>query len=226
MNPSFANVMSAMKTIVAWLLLVFACFLPASALTQTAPENCAWEIFSIGYDAPPAEATDIGNRAETSTSNYDSAPILRAAVEKIPTDANRALFGPNAEFKAAEGTADLSQTYNLGLQSSRSSILQANRGLYDQFTASGGTLVRQRDVLNLNADGRQVFGTYNSVSNTITLYKGSNLSTVSEELIHFGQIQKAGLTGSKFPASWGGADGPLETNAAITLKQWGYVPKP
>lgn len=79
----------AIKTLILWLTLTFAGFLPASALIIIVPENCIWEIFSIGYDAPTAEATDHENRTETSTSNYDSAPISRAVTEKIPTEANR-----------------------------------------------------------------------------------------------------------------------------------------
>jgi hypothetical protein len=96
--------MNALKRVFLWLMLALASFLPASALTLTAPENRVWEIFSVGYDAPTTEATDLRNRTETSTSDYDTAPIYRATTEKIPTEANRALFGQNAEFKAAEGT--------------------------------------------------------------------------------------------------------------------------
>jgi hypothetical protein len=83
-------------------MLAITCFLPASALTPSAPENPIWEIFSIGYDAPTTEVTDIVSRAETSTSNYDTAPIHSATAEAKPTQANRALFGQIAEFKAAE----------------------------------------------------------------------------------------------------------------------------
>jgi hypothetical protein len=61
--------MTAMfRTILLWLTFVFACFLPASALTPTASENCIWGIFSIGYDATTIELTDLGNRTGTSTS--------------------------------------------------------------------------------------------------------------------------------------------------------------
>ena len=95
--------MNITKCILLWLALSFACFLPSSALTLTTPENRIWEIFSIGYDAPTAEATDLGSRTETSTSNYDTAPIHRAITEEIPTEANRSLFGQITEFKAAEG---------------------------------------------------------------------------------------------------------------------------
>ncbi|HUB68499.1 MAG TPA: hypothetical protein VL981_13525 [Candidatus Methylacidiphilales bacterium] len=90
--------------LIAWLTFLAVCFLPASALTITAPENRVWEILSVGCDAPTTEATDLENRTETSTSDYDSAPIHRAAIETKPTEAERTLFGPNAEFKAADVT--------------------------------------------------------------------------------------------------------------------------
>ncbi len=102
--------MYPLKTIILWLALAFACFLPAFALTPSAPENHVWEIFTIGYDAPVTEATDLGNHTVTSTSDYDSAPIHGAIAEEIPTEANRALFGQNAEFKAAEGGGDAMTT--------------------------------------------------------------------------------------------------------------------
>jgi hypothetical protein len=53
------------------------------------------------------------------------------------------------------------------------------------------------------------------------LYNGSNLSTLSEELIHWSQIQRAGLIGQQIPASM--VPG-LESEAATVLQQWGYVP--
>jgi hypothetical protein len=91
------------KRIILWLILVFAFFLPASALTPTAPENCVWEISSIEYDSPITEATDLGNRTETSTSNYDTASIHRTDGEHRSALGTCSLFGQNAEFKAAEG---------------------------------------------------------------------------------------------------------------------------
>jgi hypothetical protein len=97
--------MAIAKSTILWLMLALACFLPASALTPSAPENCVSEIFSIGYDAPTAEATDLGSSTETSTSDYDTAPIRGAITEDRPTEASRALFGQNAEFKAADTAA-------------------------------------------------------------------------------------------------------------------------
>jgi RHS repeat-associated protein len=136
----------------------------------------------------------------------------------LPTD------GASVEGEALlEGTTQetVNQTYQLGLQSSRTSILQANRNLYDSFVANGGQLISQRSVINYTVNYNRVLGAYNSVNNTITLYNGSNLSTLSEELIHWSQIQRAGLIGQQIPASM--VPG-LESEAATVLQQWGYVP--
>ena len=57
--------MNAVARAILWLALAFTCFIPASALTLTAPENRIWEIFSIGYDAASTEATDRESRTET-----------------------------------------------------------------------------------------------------------------------------------------------------------------
>jgi hypothetical protein len=87
--------------------------------------------------------------------------------------------------------------------------------------ANGGQLISQRSVINYTVNYNRVLGAYNSVNNTITLYNGSNLSTLSEELIHWSQIQRAGLIGQQIPASM--VPG-LESEAATVLQQWGYVP--
>jgi len=98
--------MNSAKLIILWLTLAFTCFLPALALTPSAPENRVWEISSTGYDAPTTEVTDLGSRTETSTSNYDTAPNHGTVTEDNQTEANRGSFGQIAEFKATEGTTD------------------------------------------------------------------------------------------------------------------------
>jgi hypothetical protein len=123
---------------------------------------------------------------------------------------------------AADTAGALNQTYELGLQSSRSSVLDANRAIYDDFVANGGQLIQQRSVLNINSAGEQIFGSYSTVNNSITLYQGSNLGTLSEELIHFSQIKNAGYLYQPIPAA---SVDMFEQNAAVTLQQWGYVPK-
>ena len=138
-----------------------------------------------------------------------------------------ASFGVRAELAAGQGlvraAADtgLSQTYRLGLQSSRSSVLAANRSLYDEFVASGGHIIRDRSNLGFR-DGMQSFGRYDPEGNTITLFRGSNLGTLSEELVHFGQIRNRGLLYR--PIYDPGFAASLEMNAAVTLRQWGFVP--
>lgn len=141
--------MSATKQILLWLALAFACFVPASALTPTAPENSIWEIFNIGYDAPTVEATDLANRTETPISNYDTAPIHRAITEAIPTAANRSLFGPNAEFKAAEEGGGTLVNLNKQLASeAQSAELNAGKG---EAMAGAGTSTPIRDVQRLQS---------------------------------------------------------------------------
>jgi hypothetical protein len=96
--------------------------------------------------------------------------------------------------------------------------------LYDQFIKSGGTFNRMRDVPRINLDtGHPIWGTYNSVENSINLYQGSDLGTISEELIHWSQIQRAGLVGQPIPAAMAPV---FEQNAATTLSQWGYRQTP
>jgi hypothetical protein len=101
-------------TLILWLAFFAACFLPASALTLTAPENRVWEIFSTGYDTAIAEVTDLGSRTETSTSDYDTAPIHHVIIEELSTGANRSLIGQNAEFEAAEGGGSALDAYLSG----------------------------------------------------------------------------------------------------------------
>lgn len=105
------------------------------------------------------------------------------------------------ELSTETAAATLNQTYELGLQSSQSTVLAANRAIYDDFVANGGQLIQQRSVLQFDAaTGEQVFGSYSTVNNTITLYQGSNLGTLSEELIHFSQVKNAGYLYQAIPA--------------------------
>jgi hypothetical protein len=94
--------MEKVKRMLLWLVAAIACFLPASALTPSAPENRIWEIFSTGYDAATTETTDTCNRTETPTSDYDTASIHSRATEGKPSEANNAFFGQSAEFKALD----------------------------------------------------------------------------------------------------------------------------
>lgn len=190
----------------------------ASATLLHASENRVWEISNIGYDAPSCAEAAYDDFSKSS-STYDVAPShVRIDSEERSVE-QRASLAPVGRLLAAKG---LDQTYALGLQSSRSTVLQANRAIYDEFISSGGTFIRQRDVARFASDGvTPVLGQYNSVQNSITLFRGSNLSTISEELIHFKQIQGAGFLNKPFPKSL--VDG-LESDAATVLQQWGYKP--
>jgi len=159
-----------------------------------------------GWDVAIGVSQDIARAAGISTL---VAGGLQGAVEDVglPTTAT---------------DTTLAQTYNLGAGVSRSTILQLNRNLYDQFIESGGQLVLQRDLTVFNDAGNQVLGTFNTVENKITLYSGSNLGTISEELVHWSQIQRADLIGQPIPRTMVPT---LEQNAAAVLQQWGYVPR-
>lgn len=144
-----------LKSIILWLAFIIAGLLPASALTSFAPENCVWEIFSIGYDAAITEATNLGNRTQTPTSDYDTAPIHRAPTETIPTAVERPLFGPNAEFKAAEGITPTSE--GLINISQHLSTVDARNALKVQYRAlSPPDAVLQFEQRNIELYGNPV----------------------------------------------------------------------
>jgi hypothetical protein len=116
----------------------------------------------------------------------------------------------------------LNQSYSLRLKSSRASVLSANRKIYNDFLENGGKLIVKRDLIKFGDDGAQILGEFNSVNKTITLFRGSNLSTIAEELIHFKQIQRLGLLGKRIPKS---LINGLENAAETVLKQWGFFPR-
>jgi hypothetical protein len=116
----------------------------------------------------------------------------------------------------------LNQSYSLRLKSSRASVLSANRKVYNDFLENGGKLIVKRDLIKFGDDGAQILGEFNSVNKTITLFRGSNLSTIAEELIHFKQIQRLGLLGKRIPKS---LINGLENAAETVLKQWGFFPR-
>jgi len=116
----------------------------------------------------------------------------------------------------------MQSSWVLKLGSSRAGVQAANRALYGRFKAAGGKLLCERGTFEINPlTGRQVLGRVSSVNRTITLYQGSNLGTVSEELIHFGQLQSRGLFGQGIPPYLVPV---LEKSAAPVLTEWGYVP--
>jgi RHS repeat-associated protein len=128
------------------------------------------------------------------------------------------LFGPL--FKAA--TETLAARWKVVTPLAKSSILEANRIIYEQFKKSGGELVVKRSTLALGKDGAQLYGEYNAVKNKIYLYMGSNLGTLSEELIHFVQVNNAGLVGKTIAPE---VEAAFESQVKVILKQWGFAPK-
>lgn len=140
--------MNALKGLILLLALAFACFLPASALSPSAPQNRVWEIFSIGYDAPVTEATALGNRTETSTSNYDTAPTHRAGSEHRAALGTCAFFAPNAEFKAAESTGAAAEAASW-----------QGKGAYTGVDTWTNTTLKQGTVVYAGAPGSSNFFT-------------------------------------------------------------------
>jgi hypothetical protein len=90
----------------------------------------------------------------------------------------------------AKGGDILANTYRLASPNFRSEVLTHNRTVFDQ-TAT--TIIRQRSTqLFSEASGNPINGYYNQVNNTIVLGKGSNLGTLTEELIHATQRAEYG----------------------------------
>jgi hypothetical protein len=116
---------------------------------------------------------------------------------RIVGRANAAIKAANAGIKSLHGApasavADvakngdtLANTYRLATPSTRAEIIALNRLNFDRAVP---TIIRQRSTqLFSEATGKPINGHYNQVTNQIVLGKGSNLGTLTEELIHAGQ---------------------------------------
>ncbi len=79
--------------------------------------------------------------------------------------------------------------------------------------------MRQR-ATEVFKNGKRVPGEYDAMANEVRLYAGSNMQTLSHELIHFSQAQRLGVIGADFRSS---LVPMLERNVRIVLKEWGYV---
>jgi hypothetical protein len=121
-----------LKTIILWLTFFFACFLPASAPTITAPEKRIWVIFSIGYDAAPTEVTNTYDRSAAPTLSYDTAPNPNAANKEKAIEVRRAKFRQITEFKAAEGSPALGETIQ------RTIVIDGRQFSFRAFGLPGG----------------------------------------------------------------------------------------
>lgn len=183
-----------------WLAFFATCFLPAYALTLTAPENRVWEIFSIRYDSATAEVTDLGSRTETSTSNYDTAPIHHVIIEELPTEANRSLIGQNAEFKAADTGAfsAIGSTGKVGEQ-----WLADNLGGESQVYFNTSQGARYVDQLANGIANESKVG-YTSLTPSVQLQIAKDVELIQTEQIqgstwHFFQSPVTGLGGPSKP---------------------------
>ncbi len=134
----------------------------------------------------------------------------------------RAAGGVRAAITAVRGIGAidaLAQTYKIGSPSSLKGVLTFNRAAYNDFIASGGKFQVMRDVA---IDGGRVLGRYSAKINVIQIGKGANLSTVTEELVHFRQAQKLGVIGRGFDIS---RRAEIESDAGQTMRGLGFVPK-
>jgi hypothetical protein len=87
-----------------------------------------------------------------------------------------------------------------------------------------GKIVWKTGEAPVDAAGKRIFGKYNSIDNTIELYKDADMSTLAHELLHFDQAVKGNRLGQ-----------PLITNPAQRqiierdvewkLGRMGFVPK-
>jgi RHS repeat-associated protein len=107
----------------------------------------------------------------------------------------------------------LSQTYRHATPSTLGEVRALNRYNYDRAAPQ---IVRQRSTQLYGSNGQPVNGRYNQATNQIFLGKGSNLGTLTEELIHAGQR-----------LDWGGQIPPsqipfMESQAARQLDRLGF----
>jgi hypothetical protein len=97
--------------------------------------------------------------------------------------------GANSDFwqsslAANSGGNLLNQTYRHATPSTLGEVRALNRLNYDRAAPE---IVRMRGTQLFDDAGNAVNGRYNQATNQILLGKGSNLGTLTEELIHAGQ---------------------------------------
>lgn len=128
-------------------------------------------------------------------------------------------MGANSGFGlsgiAAKGGGNLlNQSYRHATPSTLGEVRALNRLNYDRAAPE---IVRQRSTqLFSEATGKPINGYYNQATNQVVLGKGSNLSTLTEELIHAGQRLDWGgrIPGSQIPF--------MERQAARQLDRLGF----
>src|SRR5262245_28195131 len=117
---------------------------------------------------------------------------------------------------------ELFGNYKLKTRLSLRDVSRANRKILNDIRSSGRKIILDRGTFRIDAEGRPVYGSYNPVTNTIRLYNGADLSTLSHELIHFKQLVKRGYLGRRAPDR---LKPRLEGEVDTVLRLWGYVPR-
>jgi len=92
---------------------------------------------------------------------------------------------------AAAGSNILANTYRLSSPAARAGVKAFNRVAYKEFKQVGGRIVLNRSQ-QLLINGKRVNGYYDQTNKLIVLGRGSNLGTLTEELIHSRQAIEAG----------------------------------
>lgn len=140
-----------------------------------------------------------GNWGEASSSLACSAPGVGIGVaggwllyERVRTTTRIA----NKSDNVADTAFFASRRYKLAAGRTRAEIRNIRRKLDDDFAKRGGKVQLLRQYEGFDSTGQRICGEFDPVKLKIYLYKGSDFSTLSHELIHFGQVRARGLLGS------------------------------
>jgi hypothetical protein len=128
-----------------------------------------------------------GTRAEAFFAPPDQAPGQIAAFQPDSTGKTTTAWQYDALdslIAANSGGNLLNQTYRHATPSTLGEVRALNRLNYDRAAPE---IVRMRGTQLFDDAGNAVNGRYNQATNQILLGKGSNLGTLTEELIHAGQ---------------------------------------
>jgi hypothetical protein len=107
----------------------------------------------------------------------------------------------------------------------RGRVLKEISDLKATFKSKNGTFVPELDRAPIDPKtGERIFGRYNSRTNTITLYKDFDLSTVAHELLHFRQALGTNRLGRNLAKSLDHID-ILERQVTSWLFDWGFTPR-
>ena len=104
----------------------------------------------------------------------------------------------------------------------RKAALQKISKLKSDFLGSGGKKITSKKAPT-DAAGKRIFGTYDSKTNTITLYKDGDLSTLTHELLHFEQAKIGNRIGKNL-IDTAAQRAIIERDVLWKLRQLGFVP--